>query len=170
MQVNEPLSERASAIIVSQGRILLIHRIRDRIREGLPVHKDYYVFPGGHVEEGESAEEACIREVLEETGLRAAWLHPAFDLALPSKLVHYFFVQTEPGALALNGPEVLKQSEENQYIHEWVALARVGEIHLKPEEVRDALAAVEGKVQEARDLVGYRERMQEVLKGGAGDE
>lgn len=157
------MGDRAAAIIISKQRILLIHRIR--------VLKEYYVFPGGHIEEGESAEEACIREVLEETGLDTAWLQFAFDFPGPTRIAHYFFVQVRPGTLALIGPEVLKQSEENRYLQEWIPLAKIGEINLRPAAVQNALVKVtaeDGPAHEARDLALCRERLLEILQSPTG--
>ena len=48
-----------------EGRVLLI---RDR--------NGFWVFPKGHVDPGETPEEAAVREVLEETGIRAQILAP----------------------------------------------------------------------------------------------
>ena len=50
------------AIAVRDRRFLLIKR-------GLPPRKGSWGFPSGFIEEGESAEEACLRELKEETGL-----------------------------------------------------------------------------------------------------
>jgi 8-oxo-dGTP diphosphatase len=152
------MAERAAAIIISKRHILLIHRIR--------TGQDYYVFPGGRIEEGESAEQACVREVLEETGLNIAWLQPAFDHALPTRMAHYFFVQVHPGTMTLGGPEVEKQSSDNRYVHEWVLLSRLGGINLHPAAVRDAIVRViaeDGPVREAHDLALRRDRMVEML-------
>lgn len=153
------MPDRASAIILSKRHLLLIHRVRAR--------RDYYVFPGGQIEEGESPEEACIREVLEETGLHTAWLLPAFEHPLPTRNAHYFFVQVQPGTLALGGPEVEKQAMDNRYLLEWVPLAQVGGINLQPPAVRNALARVcaeSGPVREARDLSAHRDRLVEMLR------
>ncbi len=152
------MADRAAAIIISKRHILLIHRIR--------TSRDFYVFPGGHIEEGESAEEACIREVLEETGLNTAWLQPAFDHAVPTRLAHYFFVEVQPGTLSLGGPEAFKRTEQNRYLLEWVPLVQVGGYNLQPGAVRDAIARViaeDGPVREARDLALRRDRLQEIL-------
>jgi 8-oxo-dGTP pyrophosphatase MutT (NUDIX family) len=153
--------DRSAAIIISKRHILLIHRIR--------AGHDYYVFPGGHIEEGESAEQACIREVLEETGLHTAWLQPAFEHALSNRMAHYFFVEVHPGTMTLSGPEVEKQSSSNRYVHEWVLLTRLGAVNLQPAAVRDAIVRVlaeDGPVREAHDLALRRDRMREMLSGG----
>lgn len=55
------IRNRGAAIIVQEGKIALIKRIREE--------ETYYVFPGGGVEEGETPEEATKREVYEELGL-----------------------------------------------------------------------------------------------------
>jgi 8-oxo-dGTP diphosphatase len=68
--VNEltPNSKRppvASAIITDNGKVLLVRR---RVKEG----SLSWQFPGGEVEPGESAGQAAVREVREETGLIVA--------------------------------------------------------------------------------------------------
>ena len=55
----------ASAIITHNGKVLLVRR---RVKEG----GLSWQFPGGQIEEGESAGEAAVREVREETGLVVA--------------------------------------------------------------------------------------------------
>ena len=52
---------RAVAIIVNNDEVLLMYRINNG--------KEYYVFPGGSVEEGETVEQAVLREAKEETSL-----------------------------------------------------------------------------------------------------
>ncbi len=52
---------RGAAIIVQEGKIALIKRIRE--------DETYYVFPGGGIEEGETPEEATKREIFEELGV-----------------------------------------------------------------------------------------------------
>ena len=48
-------------MIVEDGRVALIRRVRDG--------RTYYLFPGGGVEEGETPEQAAIREAHEELGV-----------------------------------------------------------------------------------------------------
>jgi 8-oxo-dGTP diphosphatase len=68
MNEQTPSSERppiASAIITHEGKVLLVRR---RVKEG----SLSWQFPGGEVEPGESAGQAAVREVREETGLVVA--------------------------------------------------------------------------------------------------
>lgn len=51
------------AIIPYQGKIVLIKRLNEP-------YKGFYALPGGIVEYGERVEDAVLREVKEETGLR----------------------------------------------------------------------------------------------------
>lgn len=53
---------RAQAIVVEEDRILLV-----RTHIG---NRDDYELPGGGIEEGETPEEAAVRELFEETGIK----------------------------------------------------------------------------------------------------
>ena len=65
-----------------------------------------WTFPKGHIEPGEQDEEAAVREVLEETGIRARIL-----VALPStryinnrgvpREIHWFLMRTEEARVGL---------------------------------------------------------------------
>jgi len=50
------------AVVVSDGRVVLVRRAHEPL-------KGQWSLPGGGVELGETLEQACAREVLEETGL-----------------------------------------------------------------------------------------------------
>ncbi|MEV5184223.1 NUDIX hydrolase [Streptomyces werraensis] len=55
----------SAAIIVSEGKVLMVRR---RVGEG----ELLWQFPAGQIEDGEGAEEAAVRETVEETGLVVA--------------------------------------------------------------------------------------------------
>ncbi|MGW4681241.1 NUDIX hydrolase [Micromonospora taraxaci] len=61
-------------LVDPSGAVLLQHRDED-----IAVSPGQWSLPGGHVEPGESPEEAARRELLEETGLTADELHPLWS-------------------------------------------------------------------------------------------
>ncbi|SIP92511.1 ADP-ribose pyrophosphatase YjhB, NUDIX family [Rhizobium sp. RU20A] len=69
----------SSAIVEKDGRYLLVRRAN-------PPSADMYAFPGGRGEPGETAAETAIRELAEETGIRATEpvLFATYELAAPA--------------------------------------------------------------------------------------
>ena len=59
-----PEHDVVAALLARDGRVLLCHRSPDR--KWFP---DVWDFPGGHVEAGETAEDALVREIAEEIGV-----------------------------------------------------------------------------------------------------
>jgi 8-oxo-dGTP pyrophosphatase MutT (NUDIX family) len=60
---------------------LVIRRFRGRpFAAVIRTHKDAIALPKGHPDEGESAVEAALREVREETGLDATCVEPLHDV------------------------------------------------------------------------------------------
>ena len=64
VQKNPTMTVVAVALLDGAGRILLQQRARGRSMAGL------WEFPGGKVEEGETAEAALVREIEEELGVQ----------------------------------------------------------------------------------------------------
>lgn len=62
MRYNSPRLT-VDGVIIREGKILLIRRVNNPF-------KNKWALPGGYVEYGEKVEDAAIREVLEETGLK----------------------------------------------------------------------------------------------------
>lgn len=77
----------SAAVILRDGKFLMVKQQKHG--------RIFWNFPGGHVEDGESPEQACIREVKEETGL---------DVSIEKKLAqsgdsHFFLVHITGGNL-----------------------------------------------------------------------
>jgi len=122
---------RASAIIINGEKILLIHRRK----EG----REYWVFPGGGIEKGESPEETIIREVKEETGLETKEVKFAFWHLEGGAKHPFFFVKVNYQKPKLGGPEIKRSSPDNWYSPEWIKKEKIKNINLVPEEAKEKL-------------------------------
>ena len=122
------MKNRAAAIIIQNQKLLVIHRQKPE--------QDYYILPGGGVELEESFEEACIREVKEETGLDVLSLQLVRKYYTLEKEEYYFIAQVTPGEPVLGGAEAQRQSQNNHYAFEWVDTRQLQEINLLPRAAR----------------------------------
>ena len=123
---------RAAALIVEDGRILLLHRTKD--------DRDYWVLPGGSVESGESPEQACCREVKEETGLSIRIVERVLTFSSGGREEAYFLAKRTGGELQLGEPERSRQSPSNQYVLEWIATPTFDRINFQPEHLKAIVA------------------------------
>ncbi|MDX1378863.1 MAG: NUDIX domain-containing protein [Anaerolineales bacterium] len=80
---------RAGVILIEDNKVALI----ERHRAGL----DYFVFPGGGVDEGETPEQGAVREALEELGLEVAIRRKVAEIHFDQSAQHYFLVQRVAG-------------------------------------------------------------------------
>jgi|SRR3989344_3171038 len=66
----------------------IIYRIKDNIPHYLLLHypSGHWEFAKGHIEEGENAQQAAIREIEEETGIKDLKIIPGFE-----EYIKYFF-------------------------------------------------------------------------------
>ena len=123
-------NKRVSAIIIEKGKILLLHRIK--------FGKEYFVLPGGSVEENENNKNALIREVKEETGLdvkieRELWqVNNEYD----KRTQYIYLISKYSGNLELGSPEKERQSEDNKYILEWRNIEDLKTIKFFPTEIK----------------------------------
>ena len=97
--------------------------------------EEYWVFPGGGVEDTEKAEQAIIREVTEETNLTVLEHELAFmSYNETSKKDEPFYIcEVSSGTPELVGEEKDKNNDENWYQLEWVNLGKLQSILLVPE-------------------------------------
>lgn len=90
-------------IVIVDGRLAMI----DRVRPGSP---RYSVVPGGGVEDGESFEDAAVREAKEELGLDVELRssQPAWILQMGDHEQHYFLADAIGGTFGTGaGPEMV---------------------------------------------------------------
>jgi 8-oxo-dGTP diphosphatase len=115
---------RSTAIIIRNGKLLLIQRHRPG--------RDFYVLPGGGVNFEENFEQACIREVKEETGLDVLAIRLVNRYITLEKEENYYLTQVTPGEPLLGGAEAKRQSPDDSYAFSWVDKAQLESLNLRP--------------------------------------
>ncbi len=136
------MNKRAAAIIIQNNKILLMHRFTQA--------GEYWVFPGGGVEENETEEEAMKREVAEELSLTVKISKPMFEVfnpftmgKYPPRQEYYYLVTEFSGAVKLGGNEAVIMSQTDQFYPTWVELAKIKFMeNLHPEVARKKLVEV----------------------------
>lgn len=121
----------ARVVAVHDGHVLLAHH---RHGDG----RDFWCFPGGHVEEGEGFVEAAVREIEEETGLRVQLLHVVYvqDFLDPPRddAAEIFF------RARVVGGELAPTLEPDLVEVAWVPLTRLGRYRVLPAPLAEAVA------------------------------
>ncbi|MEU7903800.1 NUDIX hydrolase [Actinoplanes sp. NPDC049118] len=84
--------KRAAAIIVRDGRVLMVHE--RSLRDG---NREWWTLPGGGIDPGETPEDAVRREVLEEVGLVVKEARFLLDTPYPSGMTSVFAVTVADG-------------------------------------------------------------------------
>ena len=99
------------AIIIDNEELLTM--FRRKIKEGKV--KEYYVIPGGGLEEGETLEENVIRELKEEFSIDVKVLGYLGKEEHEETVEHYFHCKIKKGTPKLGGEELERMTEENYY-------------------------------------------------------
>jgi 8-oxo-dGTP diphosphatase len=114
---------RVTGLALRDGKVLLIHRFRSE--------NEFWVFPGGSVEDGEDPDRAIRRLMQESTGQRLVSCLRLFDEYDEHAFTWYYYVcELEPGELLLGGPDAEAQTPSNKFLLEWVDVGQLAQ--LKP--------------------------------------
>jgi len=119
--------DRAAIVVHKDSTILMIHRFKSGA--------EYYVLPGGTVEEGESEDVAAARELYEETSIEVDLIKKLDSFVDEDGKKHYVYVSNYVSGvpkLALGSPEVAKSSKDNIYIPTWVDVTEIADITIWP--------------------------------------
>ena len=143
---------RAVAVVVDGARVLIMRRYTRRelatecdrcVDQGCPGPQcpghHYAVLPGGHVEAGESFEQAVLRELLEETGLSARISRLLWTRRHHGRVASYFLMTDVAGTVGLSGEEAERNRPDNSYEPVWAGADAFDEVNLVPAEIRQPL-------------------------------
>ena len=84
-----PARIRAAVILLDGDRVCLIRRVRGG--------DTYYLFPGGGAEQGESPEQAAVREAYEELGLKVELIRLVADVRHRNQQQLYYLARIIAG-------------------------------------------------------------------------
>ncbi len=101
----------ARAITFIDNKVLLIERYRKEGDELL----HYFTIPGGGVEEGETYEEAAIRETEEETTVKAECIEYLEEEDYGEGICHWYYLKYISGNPTLGGEEKERNNPDNSY-------------------------------------------------------
>ena len=130
---------RLAGIVPIKDGFAFMHRV------GVENHPigDYYTFPGGGQEEGETLEEGTIREIKEEFGIDVKIIKKLYEMdnGEQNKKEYFFLCEYLGGEFGTGkGPEFSgnpKYKSRGKYIPEIVKRNDVESIVLLPHEIRD---------------------------------
>jgi 8-oxo-dGTP diphosphatase len=129
---------RVAAVVEREGRLLLV-------RHQKPDRDPYWVLPGGRLEPGETIPECAVREVGEETGLRAAFSGVLYVGEFMREGRHTIDVtarmtlEDEAEAVLGSDPEVAPDAEPTLRGLRWVGVDELRGIGLLPEPLKERL-------------------------------
>lgn len=133
------MKQRAGGLLIQDGKIALMHRIKEI--DG--VMQEYYVVPGGGIEEGESIEVATKREMFEEVGIGVELVgtEPKYQLTDEKSIQYFSLVQQTEGVFGTGqGPEFTSKEYANRgsYSIEMISLKDIidGKVNLVPEKIK----------------------------------
>jgi 8-oxo-dGTP diphosphatase len=115
---------RSGVVLIEDEKVALIERFRGG--------SHYYVFPGGGVDEGETIEEAAIREMEEETGLHVSVRCKLAEIYFGLSTQHYFLAERLGGEYGSGTGEEFTDADpddptEGIYIPVWMPLEELAE-------------------------------------------
>jgi 8-oxo-dGTP diphosphatase len=126
---------RSAAIVIHDNNILLMQR---KNRSG-----EYYAFPGGGVEEGETPEMAAVREVMEETCISIELGPLAYRIIWDDGAENFFYLGTYKSGEPRLSPDTVEMEavlyRDQFYNPVWIPLVQLPSLRLYQLEVRDLL-------------------------------
>lgn len=118
---------RGSSVIIEGDKVAVIKRNR----EG----EEYYVFPGGGIENDETPEQATIRETFEELGVHIG-IKEHLGTVEFNGLQHFFLAKIVDGIFGTGqGEEFERNRNRGQYEPMWIPISDLESLDVRPIEI-----------------------------------
>jgi 8-oxo-dGTP diphosphatase len=125
---------RSGIVLIQENKVALMERYRAGFH--------YYIFPGGGVDEGETPEQAAVREAREELGIEVAIKHKVAEVQVGQRSRQiYFLVEQIGGEFGTGTGEEFAESNRDDpqkgiYIPTWLPIDDLpGHTNIYPEDV-----------------------------------
>lgn len=111
---------RSGVVLIEDDKVALIERYRDG--------KHYFVFPGGGAVDGETPEQAAVREMEEETGLLVTIRQVVAEIHFGLSTQYYYLAERVSGEYGTGVGEEYTDADpddptEGVYIPTWMPIA-----------------------------------------------
>jgi mutator protein MutT len=128
------MSYRAAIILLKDGQIALIERHR--------AGQHYFTFPGGHVEPGETPEQAALRETREELGIDITIQRLVAEIWWHDRPQYYFLVEAAGGSFGTGKGEEMHNPipERGVYLPTWIPLRELLDLPVLPRSMAKIVA------------------------------
>lgn len=134
---------RSAGIVIKDNMVLLMHRNNNG--------NEYWVFPGGGQEPGETNEQTAVREIAEETTVAVQPKKLLYRIFWDNGDCNYFYLceylSGEP-MLPQDAPEyqeAMQPGSTQSYTPQWVPIEKIASLVLYPLEIRDLFLQDYGK-------------------------
>ncbi len=125
------MRNRAGIILIEGDKLALIERHRGGFH--------YFIFPGGGIDEGESEEQAAIREAYEELGIVVEIKQKAAELTRLSGKQVYFLVRHIEGEFGTGTGEEYGEYDPKYgtYLPLWMPIDEIKQKNVLPRELAE---------------------------------
>ena len=140
VEENNKIAIRVAGIVMMNDGVVFMHR-KNVIRN--KDYQEYYTFPGGHLEEGETLEEGVIREIKEEFGINVKVVRKLYELKNDKlNMKEYFFLcEYIDGEFGTGNGEEFSNNpaykDFGEYIPEIVKSENIANLILLPLEIKE---------------------------------
>lgn len=120
------------AIIIEDGKLLAM--FRRKVKKDGSI-KEYYVIPGGGLEDGETFEENVIRELKEEFNVDIEVVKFLGTEEYDDTIANYFLCKIVNGTPKLGGEELERMTPENYYEVRYINLNEIDNYDINAKDI-----------------------------------